>query len=132
MNCGHPPPLLLRGSGDQFVVERFDSTSTVIGLFSRRECRVVEKQFVGGDVLIMYSDGVTEAENGEKGKNTDLPLAQIGIALFSPKEAHRCLILNILRAIHDIHDLPLGANSVTGSNVIDNRLKVVRLRVAFY
>jgi len=63
VNCGHPPPLLLRGEGEPFRVERLEPTSTVIGLFSAFECHVVEKQFVTGDTLIMYSDGVTEAPN---------------------------------------------------------------------
>jgi serine phosphatase RsbU (regulator of sigma subunit) len=63
VNCGHPAPLLLRGDGDQFIVERLDSTSTVIGLFSDFECHVVEKQLAAGDILIVYSDGVTEATN---------------------------------------------------------------------
>jgi serine phosphatase RsbU (regulator of sigma subunit) len=63
VNCGHPAPLLLRGDGDQFTVERLDSTSTVIGLFRDFECHVVEKQLAAGDILIVYSDGVTEAAN---------------------------------------------------------------------
>jgi catechol 2,3-dioxygenase-like lactoylglutathione lyase family enzyme len=67
VNCGHPPPLLLRGNGEQLTVERLDSTSTVIGLFSRFECAVVEKQLAAGDVLIMYTDGITEAANAEGG-----------------------------------------------------------------
>lgn len=63
VNCGHPPPLLLHGRGDQSIVERLDSTATVIGLFSNFECRVVEKQLSAGDILIVYSDGITEAAN---------------------------------------------------------------------
>jgi serine phosphatase RsbU (regulator of sigma subunit) len=64
VNCGHPPALLMRG-GEQFIVERLNSTSTVIGLFSSLECQVVEKQFTDGDILLMYSDGITEAANAE-------------------------------------------------------------------
>jgi serine phosphatase RsbU (regulator of sigma subunit)/predicted enzyme related to lactoylglutathione lyase len=62
-NCGHPAPLLLRGDGDQFTVERLDSTSTVIGLFRDFDCHVVETQLAAGDILVIYSDGVTEAAN---------------------------------------------------------------------
>jgi serine phosphatase RsbU (regulator of sigma subunit)/uncharacterized glyoxalase superfamily protein PhnB len=65
VNCGHPPALLLRGTGDQFIVERLESTSTVIGLFSDFDCHVLEKQLAAGDILIIYSDGVTEAVNAE-------------------------------------------------------------------
>ena len=63
VNCGHLPPLLLRGGGDPLIVERLESTSTVIGLFRNFDCRVVEKQLAAGDILIIYSDGVTEAAN---------------------------------------------------------------------
>ena len=63
VNCGHLPPLLLRGGGDHLIVERLESTSTVIGLFRNFDCRVVEKQLAAGDVLIIYSDGITEAAN---------------------------------------------------------------------
>ena len=59
------PPLLLHNGGEPFAVERLASTSTVIGLFPALECNVVEKQFAPGDTLIVYSDGLTEAENME-------------------------------------------------------------------
>jgi serine phosphatase RsbU (regulator of sigma subunit)/catechol 2,3-dioxygenase-like lactoylglutathione lyase family enzyme len=65
VNCGHPPPVLLHNGGEPFAVERLASTSTVIGLFPTLECNVVEKQFAPGDTLIVYSDGLTEAENIE-------------------------------------------------------------------
>jgi sigma-B regulation protein RsbU (phosphoserine phosphatase) len=51
----------------------------VIGLFSNFDCRVVEKQLAAGDVLIIYSDGVTEAANldGEEfGENRLLEIAR--------------------------------------------------------
>jgi len=63
VNCGHPPPLLLRHNNDQFSVEHLGSTATVIGLFSNFECRVVEKQLAAGDLLLVYSDGLIEAVN---------------------------------------------------------------------
>jgi serine phosphatase RsbU (regulator of sigma subunit) len=65
VNCGHPSPLLLHGDSESLAVERLASTSTVIGLFGAFECNVVEQQFAPGDTLIVYSDGLTEAENIE-------------------------------------------------------------------
>jgi serine phosphatase RsbU (regulator of sigma subunit) len=41
---------------------QFDADRCV---FSGFECDVVEKQFAAGDILIMYSDGITEAANVE-------------------------------------------------------------------
>ncbi|MBV9301568.1 MAG: SpoIIE family protein phosphatase [Acidobacteriaceae bacterium] len=60
VNCGHLPPLVLRTDG---CVERLTSTATVLGLFERWECSVAELMLAAGDVLVLYTDGVTEAEN---------------------------------------------------------------------
>ncbi len=56
-NCGHPPALLLR-EGER--LERLESTSTVLGLFSDWDCAIAECQLCPGDALVLYSDGVTE------------------------------------------------------------------------
>ncbi len=60
VNCGHLPPLLLRADGR---VERLEGTATVLGLFEKWECSVAGLQIAAGDTLILYTDGVTEAEN---------------------------------------------------------------------
>ncbi len=57
-NCGHNPPLLLRAAG---TVERLESTSTVLGLFEQWEGKLAETQILPGDVLVIYTDGITEA-----------------------------------------------------------------------
>jgi serine phosphatase RsbU (regulator of sigma subunit) len=67
VNCGHLPPLLLRFSQqpDGGCVEELESTSTVLGLFERWDCQSAEIELFPGDVLVMYTDGVTEAEGPE-------------------------------------------------------------------
>jgi phosphoserine phosphatase RsbU/P len=62
VNCGHLPPLLLRADGQ---LERLTATTTVLGLFEEWECSVAEVQLAEGDILVLYTDGVTEAENAE-------------------------------------------------------------------
>ncbi|HUI43952.1 MAG TPA: PP2C family protein-serine/threonine phosphatase, partial [Terriglobia bacterium] len=62
VNCGHLPPLLLRGDGK---VERLDATTTVLGLFEDWECAAAEVRLGAGDTLVLYTDGVTEAERAE-------------------------------------------------------------------
>jgi sigma-B regulation protein RsbU (phosphoserine phosphatase) len=57
-NCGHNPPLLLRANGD---VERLEATATVLGLFRDWTCAVKKVSVGPGDVLVIYTDGVTEA-----------------------------------------------------------------------
>jgi sigma-B regulation protein RsbU (phosphoserine phosphatase) len=69
-NCGHLPPLLLRGSSqDQALeapeVEHLRSTCTVMGLFETWHCAITEVELAPGDTLVLYTDGVTEAENAE-------------------------------------------------------------------
>jgi serine phosphatase RsbU (regulator of sigma subunit)/DNA-binding NarL/FixJ family response regulator len=63
VNCGHNPPLLLRQNGN---VERLGPTATVLGLFPEWECSVAETELVSGDVLVIYTDGMTEATNKDK------------------------------------------------------------------
>jgi sigma-B regulation protein RsbU (phosphoserine phosphatase) len=62
VNCGHLPPLLLRADGR---LERLTATNTVVGLFEKWECAVAEVQLAPGDTLVLYTDGVTEAESPE-------------------------------------------------------------------
>lgn len=59
-NCGHNPPLLLRASGE---MERLDPTSTVLGAFRQIRPRCAEVRLHPGDWLILFSDGVVEAQN---------------------------------------------------------------------
>jgi Stage II sporulation protein E (SpoIIE) len=71
VNCGHNPPLLLRGEGS---VERLAPTATVLGLFRTWECSVGETRLESGDLLTVFTDGIVEArcENGEEFGETRL------------------------------------------------------------
>ncbi len=62
VNCGHNPPLLLHNDGR---LDRLDATATVLGLFARWECAVEETKLRTGDTLVIYSDGVTDAESDD-------------------------------------------------------------------
>jgi serine phosphatase RsbU (regulator of sigma subunit) len=57
-NCGHLPALLLRQNGD---IERLSAGSFVLGLFPEWECSTDERQLLPGDLLAIYTDGITEA-----------------------------------------------------------------------
>jgi serine phosphatase RsbU (regulator of sigma subunit)/catechol 2,3-dioxygenase-like lactoylglutathione lyase family enzyme len=59
-NCGHLSGLLLRRDGN---VEQLESTSTLLGLFKEWDCSMREQELFPGDVLALYTDGVTEASN---------------------------------------------------------------------
>jgi sigma-B regulation protein RsbU (phosphoserine phosphatase) len=59
-NCGQNPPLVFRADGS---VERLSATSTVIGLFQDWECVTRTITLQPKDVLVIYTDGVTEAND---------------------------------------------------------------------
>jgi sigma-B regulation protein RsbU (phosphoserine phosphatase) len=54
---------MLRENGD---VEWLQATATVLGLFEEWECSVAELQLGAGDVLVIYTDGISEAAPGEE------------------------------------------------------------------
>jgi phosphoserine phosphatase RsbU/P len=59
-NCGHLPALLLRDDGS---VARLGATATVLGIFKKWDCEVGECQITCGDILALYTDGITESFN---------------------------------------------------------------------
>lgn len=58
VNAGHNPPLLQSELGNQ---EWLEPTDMVVGLMPDRRYEATERQLAAGDILIVYSDGVTEA-----------------------------------------------------------------------
>jgi len=62
INCGHNPPILLRRDGS---LERLRATATVLGMFPDWNCELAEVQLSSGDVLVIFTDGVTEASDPE-------------------------------------------------------------------
>jgi serine phosphatase RsbU (regulator of sigma subunit)/catechol 2,3-dioxygenase-like lactoylglutathione lyase family enzyme len=56
-NCGHLPGLLLRRDDS---VERLSATAYVLGLFPEWDCEIGERRLEPGDVLALYTDGITE------------------------------------------------------------------------
>lgn len=84
-NAGQLPPLVLRQDGS---IRRLDRGGTVVGLMDGMHYDEDSFHMQPGDILVAYSDGVTEPENdfGEFGEerliellreNRDLPLARI-------------------------------------------------------
>ncbi len=59
-NCGQNPPLVFRADGS---VERLSATATVIGLFANWKCATQSIALHPNDVLVIYTDGVTEAND---------------------------------------------------------------------
>jgi serine phosphatase RsbU (regulator of sigma subunit) len=62
VNAGHNPPVLRRRDGS---VETLEPTGPVIGFLEGVEFEEVTITLQPGDLLVFYTDGVTEAENRE-------------------------------------------------------------------
>jgi sigma-B regulation protein RsbU (phosphoserine phosphatase) len=68
-NAGHLPPLVLNRDGK--VVRRLDRGGTVVGLMDGMRYEEDRFRMNSGDILVAYSDGITEPENdfGEFGES---------------------------------------------------------------
>ncbi len=58
-NAGHCPPLLIRGG----AVTRIEPSGVPLGIAGNGDYRVEQLQLGPGDVLLIYTDGLTEASN---------------------------------------------------------------------
>lgn len=61
VNCGHNPALLFRS--DTGKVMRLNSSCAPIGICAEEICELASAGLAAGDVLVLYTDGVTEAQN---------------------------------------------------------------------
>jgi serine phosphatase RsbU (regulator of sigma subunit)/predicted enzyme related to lactoylglutathione lyase len=111
-NCGHLCAILVRNNG---AIERLHATTTVLGLFEEWTSPIVECQLAPGDILTLYTDGVTESfdeseeEFGEERliaalqQNSALPPQALLSAVideikkFSPGEQHDDITLIVAR-----------------------------------
>ena len=74
VNAGQTPPLLLRGTGE---VERLSTGGIALSMFESSTYESGHTRLLPGDALVMYSDGITEAEapNGEMFEDVGLEAA---------------------------------------------------------
>jgi serine phosphatase RsbU (regulator of sigma subunit) len=64
VNAAHCPPMVVRANGERLELE---ASGMPVGLLETAEFAVVEQRLAPGDKIVIYSDGVTEAQNLEKG-----------------------------------------------------------------
>lgn len=61
VNCGHNPPFWYRSESREIV--ELNPTSSVLGFNESMECRQQTFEAAPGDLLLLYTDGITEAFN---------------------------------------------------------------------
>ncbi len=60
VNAGHNPPLVVRSSG---AVEELEATGFPLGMVPDGEHETAEFDLEAGDLFVMFTDGIVEAEN---------------------------------------------------------------------
>jgi len=106
-NAGHTPPLLLRANG----IEELSETDLLLGVVTSAVFINRTLELAAGDSLILFTDGVTEAENGDWNDFASSHIAQ------SLAQMHGAPAADIARTIEDaivghVGDMPL-ADDVT-------------------
>jgi predicted ester cyclase len=99
-NAGHNPPFLVGKSG----VRRLECGGTVVGAFERAIFDEDTQQLESGDVVVAYSDGLTEARDprGEEfGEDRVLACVEANFAV-SPTDLIECLL-------SEVHEFSAGA-----------------------
>ncbi len=132
VNAGQTPPLLRRQDGS---MERLTSGGVALGMFEGSTYESHEVTMHPGDALLMYSDGITEAESpdgqpfDEAGLERTLALhagayqssaaATLGQAIFDAVERHRrdqrlgddLTVLVLSRVANPVAGLPAAASN---------------------
>ncbi|MEV5600617.1 PP2C family protein-serine/threonine phosphatase [Streptomyces sp. NPDC052299] len=66
VSCGHPPPVVLRGGRPLTVVAASPAPPLGLGGLSHPRYHVDSFRFAPGDLLLLYTDGVTEARDASR------------------------------------------------------------------
>jgi serine phosphatase RsbU (regulator of sigma subunit) len=88
VNAGHNPPLLRVPGAGPVLVEH--PRNALVGIMPGLSYRVGRCDFPRGSLFVMYTDGVTEAENAAGGMFSDEALAEI-VARASVVDAETCV-----------------------------------------
>ncbi len=89
VNCGHNPALLFRAKTG--TLSLMNSSCPPIGLSPEEICELASEDLMAGDVLVFYTDGVTEAEN-QLGEEFGMERLSATVLRGSPLSAEELMI----------------------------------------
>ena len=122
VNAGHPPPILFRRNGaNNSTIERLEEGGPVMGVVPGAKYHQGAVSISPGDLLVLYSDGVTEAPNALEEQFGEERLIAV-IRGSSPQASAAWIRNEILRQVR----LFIGETEVQD----DLTLVVVRFRAA--
>ena len=93
-NSGHNPPLYLPYNSDKF--EEFDTDGMLIGIIPDSKYYTAERILNEGDLIVIYTDGIVEAEREEE-------------ALFGTERLKELIIQNRFCDVKEIQDKIISA-----------------------
>ncbi|MDZ4799681.1 MAG: SpoIIE family protein phosphatase [Bryobacteraceae bacterium] len=100
-NAGHNPPYLARVSGE---IEELQEGGLILGLFGQARYASAKVEMATGDIIVVFSDGVSEAQNGDQDEFGEERLKQVILATHDKSAA------DILQAIiQSVADFAAGA-----------------------
>lgn len=116
VNAGHLPPLIHRRDG---TFDRLTGGNIALGMFEGSTYEAHHAQLNAGDALILYSDGITEAENhrGQEFDEAHLSAAIIAAATHDPEPLGRAILAAVdrhageVRLVDDLTVLVLTQDS---------------------
>lgn len=93
-NAGHCAPIVVRSTG---AVERLDAGGAVLGVFSRWSYEQASVTLWPGDRLLLFTDGITEAENSAQEEFGEDRLVKLAVELSQQDAA--AMKVQILRSV---------------------------------
>jgi sigma-B regulation protein RsbU (phosphoserine phosphatase) len=106
-NAGHLPPVLIQTNG----VQMLDPTGTVVGAFPSIRYEERQVEIAPGDVLVAYTDGITESENSY-GEEFGVERLSETVALYRDASA-ASLVTKIFEASASWNPSPEQADDMT-------------------
>jgi sigma-B regulation protein RsbU (phosphoserine phosphatase) len=101
-NAGHPPPFLFSRAGSNAastMVKRLTAGGPVLGLLPNAGFQQESVKLAAGDVLLLFSDGVSEAMNSVDEEFGETRLQEL--LILNADESAEELVERVLTAIHD-------------------------------
>jgi sigma-B regulation protein RsbU (phosphoserine phosphatase) len=96
VNCGHNPPLRLSRDG---TLTRLEATATVLGAFDRWEGSAGRARLAPGDLLVLFSDGITEAARDDGEEFGESRLIEELLALGG--DSAEAIVFGVLRRVQE-------------------------------
>lgn len=94
VNAGHNPPLIVRANNTSSAVIRLEGEGLPVGVFAESEYREFSCPLYPGDLLLGYTDGITEARNpaGEQWGTAGLEALLSGYAGGEPAQTMAAIL----------------------------------------